>query len=36
MPGSGEHGKEAVVAILGIADFFGEGCMAGLLARHRA
>ncbi len=23
------HGKEAVVAILGIADFFGEGCMAG-------
>jgi CRP/FNR family transcriptional regulator, cyclic AMP receptor protein len=24
-----EHGKEAVVAILGINDFFGEGCLAG-------
>jgi CRP-like cAMP-binding protein len=23
------HGKEAVVAILGAGDFFGEGCMAG-------
>jgi CRP/FNR family cyclic AMP-dependent transcriptional regulator len=23
------HGKEAVVAILGTGDFFGEGCMAG-------
>jgi CRP-like cAMP-binding protein len=24
-----EHGKEAVVAILGTNDFFGEGCLAG-------
>ena len=24
-----EHGKEAVVAILGGGDFFGEGCLAG-------
>jgi CRP-like cAMP-binding protein len=24
-----EHGKEAVVAILGHGDFFGEGCLAG-------
>jgi CRP/FNR family transcriptional regulator, cyclic AMP receptor protein len=24
-----EHGKEAVVAILGIGDFCGEGCLAG-------
>src|ERR1700680_494368 len=24
-----EQGKEAVVAILGAADFFGEGCLAG-------
>jgi CRP/FNR family cyclic AMP-dependent transcriptional regulator len=24
-----EHGKEAVVAILGAGDFFGEGCLAG-------
>ena len=24
-----EHGKEAVVAILGTDDFFGEGCLAG-------
>jgi len=24
-----EHGKEAVVAILGPGDFFGEGCLAG-------
>ena len=23
------HGKEAVVAILGPGDFFGEGCLAG-------
>jgi CRP-like cAMP-binding protein len=23
------HGKEAVVAILGAGDFFGEGCLAG-------
>ena len=28
-----EHGKEAVVAILGANDFFGEGCLAG--QRHR-
>src|ERR1700691_3967829 len=24
-----EHGKEAVVAVLGINDFFGEACLAG-------
>ena len=24
-----EHGKEAVVAILGSGDFFGEGCLNG-------
>ena len=24
-----EQGKEAVVAVLGIDDFFGEGCLAG-------
>ncbi len=24
-----EHGKEAVIAILGSGDFFGEGCLAG-------
>lgn len=24
-----EHGKEAVIAILGVGDFFGEGCLAG-------
>jgi len=23
------HGKEAVVGILGVGDFFGEGCLAG-------
>ena len=23
------HGKEAVIAILGVGDFFGEGCLAG-------
>src|ERR1700729_913511 len=28
-----ENGKEAVVAILGPGDFFGEGCMAGQLLR---
>jgi len=28
-----EHGKEAVIAILGPGDFFGEGCMAGQLVR---
>jgi CRP/FNR family transcriptional regulator, cyclic AMP receptor protein len=27
-------GKEAVVAVLGPGDFFGEGCMAGQLARR--
>ncbi len=30
-----EHGKEAVVAILGADEFVGEGCLAGL-TRHRA
>jgi CRP-like cAMP-binding protein len=24
-----QHGKEAIVAILGVNDFFGEGCLAG-------
>ena len=28
-----EHGKEAVVALLGTSDFFGEGCLAGELLR---
>jgi CRP-like cAMP-binding protein len=28
-----QQGKEAVVAMLGKADFFGEGCMAGQVAR---
>ena len=28
-----EQGKEAVVAILGPGDFFGEGCLAGQLLR---
>ena len=28
-----EQGKEAVVAILGTGDFFGEGCLAGQLLR---
>src|ERR1700685_4317695 len=28
-----EQGKEAVVAILGTDDFFGEGCLAGQLQR---
>ncbi len=27
------HGKEAVVAILGTGDFFGEGCLAGQSVR---
>jgi CRP-like cAMP-binding protein len=27
------HGKEAVVAILGVGDFFGEGCLAGQMVR---
>jgi CRP/FNR family cyclic AMP-dependent transcriptional regulator len=29
-----EHGKEAVIAILGAGDFFGEGCLDGLLLRN--
>ena len=28
-----EQGKEAVVAILGVDEFFGEGCLAGQLQR---
>ena len=28
-----EHGKEAVVAILGTDEFFGEGCLAGQVLR---
>src|ERR1039458_1540045 len=28
-----KQGKEAVVAILGVGDFFGEGCLAGQLVR---
>jgi CRP-like cAMP-binding protein len=28
-----EHGKEAVVAILGTSEFFGEGCLAGQARR---
>lgn len=28
-----QQGKEAVVAILGVDDFFGEGCLAGQLRR---
>ncbi len=28
-----QHGKEAVVAILGAGDFFGEGCLAGQFQR---
>lgn len=28
-----EHGKEAVVGILGAVDFFGEGCFAGEVLR---
>ena len=28
-----EQGKEAVVAILGTDDFFGEGCLAGQAQR---
>ncbi len=30
-----EHGKEAVIAILGISDFFGEGCLTGTPLRWR-
>ena len=29
-------GKEAVVAVLGTGDFFGEGCLAGQLLRNRS
>ncbi len=29
-----EHGKEAVIAILGSGDFFGEGCLDGGLLRN--
>ena len=29
-----EQGKEAVVAILGVDEFFGEGCLAGQVAAH--
>jgi CRP/FNR family cyclic AMP-dependent transcriptional regulator len=29
-----EHGKEAVIAILGAGDFFGEGCLDGHLLRN--
>src|ERR1700693_2488136 len=28
-----DHGKEAVVALLGIGDFFGEGCLTGQALR---
>ena len=28
-----EHGKDAVLALLGTGDFFGEGCMTGQLLR---
>ena len=28
-----DHGKEAVIAILGAGDFFGEGCLAGQMKR---
>ena len=31
--GVSEQGKEAVVAVLGAGDFFGEGCLAGQLLR---
>jgi hypothetical protein len=30
-----EHGKEAVVALLGTGDFFGEGCSTGSTSRPR-
>ena len=29
-----EYGKEAVIGILGLGDFFGEGCLDGQLARN--
>ncbi|MDQ0509588.1 Crp/Fnr family transcriptional regulator [Ancylobacter amanitiformis] len=28
-----EHGREAIVAILGVGNFFGEGCLAGQVLR---
>jgi CRP/FNR family transcriptional regulator, cyclic AMP receptor protein len=28
-----EHGKEAVIALLGVGDFFGEGCLSGQTRR---
>jgi len=28
-----EHGKEVVIAILGVEEFFGEGCLAGRAQR---
>jgi CRP/FNR family cyclic AMP-dependent transcriptional regulator len=28
-----EQGKEAVIAVLGMGNFFGEGCMAGQVLR---
>jgi CRP/FNR family cyclic AMP-dependent transcriptional regulator len=31
-----KSGKEAVVAMLGAGDFFGEGCLAGQLLRNRS
>jgi CRP/FNR family transcriptional regulator, cyclic AMP receptor protein len=31
-----EQGKEAVVAIHGKGDFFGEGCLMSMLQRHDA
>src|ERR1700686_2297702 len=33
VPGISEQGKEAVVAILGADEFFGEGCLAGQVQR---
>ena len=29
-----EHGKEVVIAILGVEEFFGEGCLAGQAQRN--
>ena len=28
-----KHGKEAVIALIGVGDFFGEGCLGGQLLR---
>ena len=30
-----EQGKEAVVAVFGAGDFFGEGCLAGSVSGNR-